>query len=210
MEENRNTSTYKQALRERILETAMKAFAQKGVKAVKMDDIAQALGISKRTLYELYDNKEVLLYEGVEKFKRLREQQLRQTFEESATVMDVVLQIYRQKITELKSTSPQFYADINRYPRVMEFLEKDKKVSLSMFQEFLKRGVRENFFREDLDYDLVVQMFSALTQYVMSTQLYREYTLRHIFNNLVFVTLRGICTKKGIEILDRSLGNESE
>lgn len=209
MDENRNTSTYKQALRERILETAMKAFAQKGVKAVKMDDIAQGLGISKRTLYELYDNKEVLLYEGVEKFKRLREQQLRQTFEESATVMDVVLQIYRLKITELKSTSPQFYADINRYPRVMEFLEKDKKVSLAMFMEFLKRGVGEGFFREDLDYELVVQMFSALTQYVMSAQLYRAYTLRHIFNNLVFVTLRGICTTKGIEILDRSLGNES-
>ena len=65
MQENRQISSYRQALKERILKTAMELFATHGVKAVKMDDIAASLGISKRTLYEIYENKEVLLLAGV-------------------------------------------------------------------------------------------------------------------------------------------------
>ena len=57
-----NVSTqYRKELRERIPDVAITFFQQKGIKAVKMDDIATILQISKRTLYEIYDNKEDLL-----------------------------------------------------------------------------------------------------------------------------------------------------
>ena len=52
-------------LRQLILETAMSEFKAKGIKRVRMDDIAHQLGISKRTLYEVFSNKEQLLLEGV-------------------------------------------------------------------------------------------------------------------------------------------------
>ena len=57
MSETKNISAYRQSLRDRILEVAMQAFREKGIKAVKMDDIAASLTISKRTLYEVYENK---------------------------------------------------------------------------------------------------------------------------------------------------------
>lgn len=57
MQEKKNISTYREALKDKILETAMVAFAEKGIRAVKMDDIANSLSISKRTLYEIYGNK---------------------------------------------------------------------------------------------------------------------------------------------------------
>ena len=53
MAESSKITAYKQRLRDRIVDTAMTAFAAQGIRAVKMDDIAQQLGISKRTLYEL-------------------------------------------------------------------------------------------------------------------------------------------------------------
>ena len=55
---------YKMELRNRILKAAMTEFLHKGVKSVKMDDIANTLAISKRTLYEIYSNKEELLLEA--------------------------------------------------------------------------------------------------------------------------------------------------
>ena len=64
MQSSKSESSYRNALRGRILDVAMHAFATKGIRAVKMDDIAQSLTISKRTLYELYDNKEKLLLEA--------------------------------------------------------------------------------------------------------------------------------------------------
>ena len=56
---------YKLELLNRILKAAMTEFLHKGVKSVKMDDIANTLAISKRTLYEIYSNKEELLLEAV-------------------------------------------------------------------------------------------------------------------------------------------------
>ena len=54
-----NTPTeYRRQLRKRILEVASLEFRSKGIRSVKMDDIANSLSISKRTLYEIYENKE--------------------------------------------------------------------------------------------------------------------------------------------------------
>ena len=52
-------------MKDKILDTANSLFNERGVKAVKMDDISNSLSISKRTLYEIYDNKEDLLFECV-------------------------------------------------------------------------------------------------------------------------------------------------
>jgi hypothetical protein len=91
---------------------------------------------------------------------------------------------------------------LEKYPRVLGFLEKDRKERHQQFVDFLLRGVSEGYFRADLDYELVSQLFSSMTHHVISAQLFSEHSLEHIFHNLVFVTLRGICTQKGIEILD--------
>ena len=54
---------YRKEIKEKILQLATTMFFQHGIRKVKMDDIANYLKISKRTLYELYQNKEDLLYE---------------------------------------------------------------------------------------------------------------------------------------------------
>ena len=65
MHKESSQTCYKLELRNRILKAAMTEFLHKGVKSVKMDDIANTLAISKRTLYEIYSNKEELLLEAV-------------------------------------------------------------------------------------------------------------------------------------------------
>ena len=50
-------------LRKRIIETAMGLFSKQGIRSVTMDDIAATFGISKRTLYEVFADKESLLIE---------------------------------------------------------------------------------------------------------------------------------------------------
>ena len=57
-----NTAENKKA----IIMTALRLFLKKGIRAVRMDDIANEMGISKRTLYELFENKEELLLSGNE------------------------------------------------------------------------------------------------------------------------------------------------
>lgn len=203
MKEPRQQTPYMIGLRDRILTAAMTAFAKNGIKAVKMDDVAKMLGISKRTLYEVYENKEVLLYEGVKKFKQLRQEQLAQLASESSNVIDMIIRVYRIKVEEFHQVSPEFYADIRKYQMVTDFLQADSQQAHDRFVGFLQRGVDEGCFRSDVDMNLVSVMFTAVTEHIMQHQLYYELSMEQIFHNFVFVTLRGICTEKGVALLNR-------
>lgn len=205
MEDNRTLTTYRQTLRDKILVTAMEAFVRYGVRAVKMDDIARQLGISKRTLYELFQNKEIVLFECVKRFKTLREHELMQHLGELGNVMDIILYIYKVKVDEFGRVNPAFYADIEKYPLVKNYLDDDKQKGIARFLAFIQRGVREGYFQSTLDYSLVGSIFDTVMQHVVDKQIYRHYSIREIFENIIFVQLRGISTPKGVAALDNLL-----
>ena len=67
-------------------------FAEQGIKSIRMDDIAQSLGVSKRTLYEMFEDKEELLYLSIRHMQSRRmakvEQKLRENTESLAQLFD--------------------------------------------------------------------------------------------------------------------------
>ncbi len=205
MQEIKVLSPYRQALRDRILDTAIRLFIQHGVRSVKMDDVARELTISKRTLYEIYDNKEQVLFESIRKYRLRRRQELENTVRESANVMDIILYIYREKIKEFQLVNPLFYSDLGRYPKILESFQQDHQEQQQQFMAFMERGVSEGYFRKDLDYELIGRIFDALGRYMMENELYRSYSMKELFRNMIFVSLRGFCTKKGVDTLDTFL-----
>lgn len=208
MKEIKPKTPYMLALRERILDSAMHAFATKGIKAVKMDDIAQSLSISKRTLYEIYDNKEILLFEGVKKYSLLKWEEVKALYQRSSNVMDVILGVYRMKVEEFRITCPEFYSDLAKYPSVMEYLHNDRERSRDMFMGFMKRGVEEGYFRNDVRLDLIAVLFAAVMDHVMKLQLYKTCSIEELFHNMLFVTMRGFCTQEGVKLLDKYIDVE--
>ncbi len=202
MRQSRIKTIVATALRDRILDTAMNAFITRGIKAVKMDDIAKLLGISKRTLYENYENKEVLLFEGVKKFRAISESRLTEVYHSTTDVIDILLKIYRMKVEESKNVCPEFYSDLAKYPSVEEYLSKDRKQSADNFVAFLQRGIEEGYFRNDLNLKLVSSAFSSMMQHIVRDELYKIYTIEEIFHNIVFVSFRGFSTLEGIKRLD--------
>lgn len=208
MQEIKNISIYKQSLKDKILETSMRMFQEKGIRAVKMDDIANKLSISKRTLYEIYDDKERLLFEGVKRFHNIRQEQLRKVSIDSDNVMDVILYAYKQHVESFRHTNPMFYSDMEKYPKILKFFEQENENSHVQFVDFLRRGVNEGFFRDDVNYDIVACMFDALGKFVMSKSLYHRYSMEDLMSNIIFVSLRGFCTQRGADVLDLFLKNK--
>ena len=207
MQEAKNLSRYREVLRGKILDVAMKRFAAQGIKAVRMDDIASELNISKRTLYEIYENKETLLYEGIKVYKARREEAFQRLQVECENVMDIMLKIYHVKVDEFKLICSQFYSDLVKYPRVVELLQETKKDQRQRSLDFMQRGVREGYFRSDIDLSLVASMFESVAQFIVTNQIYKNYSIEVIFRSIVFVSLRGICTRKGIDVLDTFINN---
>ena len=89
METLRRKRNDKKKLKEQIVETAMEAFTKLGIRCVRMDDIALSLSISKRTLYELFRDKENLLLEGL----RMQQQQMNEAMIEVTTRTENVLEV---------------------------------------------------------------------------------------------------------------------
>lgn len=198
------TTAYKQALKGRILETAMKLFVEQGVKAVKMDDVAQALTISKRTLYELYKDKEELLYQGILQFNEKHRNSMLAFIDEAPTVMDIIIETHQRRVVKASSINPLFYEDIQKYPRVVALLEKERDGARKQFMGFMRRGVREGYFRDDVDYRLIGELYNAINTCIRTQHLLNNYTMQELFSNLMVVPLRGFCTAKGLEVIENS------
>lgn len=203
MQETKDISPYKQGLRDKIITSAMMAFAKKGIRQVKMDDVASELGISKRTLYEIFDKKEDLLYDGVKYYLGERRNQMQQKAQDCNNVMEIILLAYKLKVEEVRQTNPLFYSDLVKYPKVARYLGQQNQQMLTNMTKFIERGIEEGYFRKEVKSELVARLFDALGKYVMEQQLYFNYTIEEIFMNLIFVSLRGICTKKGVEAIDK-------
>lgn len=202
MQETRKISQYKKNLRDKILEAAMRAFAQRGIRAVKMDDVASELSISKRTVYEIFNNKESLLFEGMKKYYAERQALAREETSQCENVMEIMVAIYRMKVEEFRQTNPLFFVDLVKYSKVSRFLNQQNQQMRKDLLKFMERGIYEGYFREDINYELAGRLFDALGKYVMVNQLYRQYSIEEIFQNLIFVSMRGLCTDKGVKALD--------
>lgn len=197
---------YKLELRNRILKAAITEFLHKGVKSVKMDDIANTLAISKRTLYEIYSNKEELLLEAV----RIHEQEfndhmLQYSLDKNHNVMDIIIEFYKKKLLSIADVSPLFLVELRKYKQVVEYLERMNAERHNNALLFFRRGVKEGFFRSDLNFDIILKTSSASANYAMETQMYKNYSITAIMHNTIFLYLRGICTTKGIKVLDAAI-----
>ena len=202
MQEKKTITAYKNGLRGVILKTAMQAFVEKGIRAVKMDDIAESLAISKRTMYELYATKEELLYQGVKAARESRKEKLME-IAKGKDLMEILLKVYHIRVEEANATNPLFYDDLVKYPRVLRYLSREKKNSRESMIQFFERGVQEGYFRDDINYELAALLFDALGRYIQEERLYNKYSIKEIFRGMPLVLLRGLCTAKGIEKLQK-------
>lgn len=132
-----STTIYRQNLHEAILNTATSEFMNKGIKAVKMDDIANLLGISKRTLYEIFSNKEELLLESVRMCEKEFSDHM-SAFENDPdnNVIDIIIEFYNKQIQWLSNINFLYFSDIRKYRRMREYLdskEQERKNSKMLF-----------------------------------------------------------------------------
>lgn len=179
-------TAYRIELRERILTIAMKEFHQRGLRAVKMDDIAKKLGISKRTLYEIFADKETLLFECVKYCcEKEHEEIMARKADTRVDIMDQLIDYTRIRISYMTDASPTFFSELRRYGRVVDYLQKD------------------GYIRSDIDMELLGKIFDLTVSAIMQAELYKQFDIHRIFQNFLFVWVRGISTEKGIKKIDR-------
>ena len=132
-----STAHGRQLLKEKICLTALRLFHKRGIRQVKMDDIATTLSVSKRTLYEIYTNKMELLAEVLELQNRMNHDRLKRELKPEANTMDVLILVLKISVEELNKISVEFLEDLHRYPEALQKLEELEKRSDEENRRFL-------------------------------------------------------------------------
>ena len=195
---------YRKELKSRIIDYAMGEFYKRGVRAVKMDEISQGLHVSKRTVYEIFGDKEELLLAGLKiKNLEMREKLEAYSCNGAYNVVDIIGYFYKLQMEVNSMVGVAFYEEIHRMPRVIEFFNQEHEREFADRVKFLKAGVEEGLFRQDIDYSLTMELLSASMSEIMHNQLYKKYSMQEMFDNYFLVIIRGFCTERGVALLNK-------
>lgn len=194
-------------VKEHVVLAAAKAFAEKGVKTVRMDDIAADLSISKRTLYELVRDKEDLLLDVMKLHRMEMQQFMTQVASKAENVLEVLLKFYQRSAQEFEKTNRKFFEDMEKYPKVRKYIEESRKENLDAAMEFYQKGVKQGIFRKDVNYDIVRAMVCGQMDVLIHSDLCKSYSLAEIYETVVIMHMRGISTEKGLKIVEDFLLN---
>ena len=193
-------------VKQRIIEEATELFGRSGVRSITMDDLARHLGISKRTIYENFKDKEELLIACIDAFHYERQIHTDKVFLESDNVADALLMLFQMSAGKQAQRHFNMMNDIRKYyPQVfkehLSHFHHDKHMKMELM---IQRGIHEGIFRDDLNVNIIAHFFSEqIDDIVHNDRDLDKYSLADCFENVVITFLRGVCTLKGIEIIDR-------
>lgn len=196
------TAIEQEKKRGKVVKSAMKLFRQKGIKDVTMDDIAHSLTMSKRTLYELFEDKESLLLYCIKTEGLWQRDRLRECVKNAANVLEPVLYDFSIKMEGLSEMAPSFFSDLHKYPKLVTYMAEMRKEQRVMAVEYLSKGVEQGLFRSDVNFEIIYTIISTQFDIIISSDEFRKYTPFELFNNFVLNYFRGCATPKGVQIMD--------
>ncbi|WP_422858402.1 TetR/AcrR family transcriptional regulator [Flagellimonas sp. S174] len=201
-------------MREKILHKATELFLNLGFKSVTMDDLANEMGISKKTIYTHFENKTKLVEEttmdlfwfisnGIDEIVALKKNPIKELYE-----------IKRFAMNHLKGekSSPQYQLQ-KYYPRLHHSLKKKQfEVMQDCVLDNIKRGVEMGIYRDNLNVEFVARIYFSGAISIKDNDLFPMtiFSNSQLEDDFLEYHLRGVVTPKGRKILNSIINSNQE
>lgn len=200
-------------LKERIIQTSTELFFENGIKRVTMDIIAETLGISKRTLYEVFKDKNDLVNECFTFILKQNEEKSKEIRKIATNTLEEMLMFYMSGMANLRKCNTNYISDLRKYhPSVFERVRKHRE---HIFKEevviALDKGMLEGLVRPDINSEIIAIMIKEQL-YTIETEIpeLRKFNLTEIYETLFMSFARGIATPKGLKVIDSLIEKNSK
>lgn len=190
----------------KVLLGASNLFLKFGFKSITMDDVARELGISKKTLYQHFADKNELVDQAIEahlseekeactNLSREHENPIDLMLSISETLSDRKKQINQSIIFDLKKYFKPCWDKLNRFR--VEFIYNE-------ILKNIKSGKSSGWYREDVNEELVAKFYIHLVDLLINpdNNLEDKFNLKELQSEMMKYHLRGICTEKGLKYLN--------
>ncbi|MCL2561539.1 MAG: TetR/AcrR family transcriptional regulator [Rikenellaceae bacterium] len=201
------------SIRERIVVHTTGMFGRAGVKSVRMDDIAAEMGISKRTIYEIFGDREMLIAESMNYFHA----QIHAKSEELARAADNIIDEYLRMLDVWDGQADAAYnimVDVRKYyPAIYDRFMRERACDIeARTREKFRRGIEEGYLLERINIDLSISIIMYSLYGVMNRSFIMPANVseREAFKHIVSHFIRGIATQKGVAMIDEYYEKKNE
>lgn len=201
-------------MKEEIIIKAMEMFLTYGFKSITMDDLANEMGISKKTIYSNFSNKGQLVEEGAMYiFDRISEG-IQEILSRNLNPIEELYDIKKFVMQFLKheKTAPEFQLH-KYYPHVHAMLEKKQfEVMQDCVADNVRRGIALGIYRANLNVDFVSRIYFACGRVIKDQRLFplEKFPMARLMDDYLEYHLRGIVTPEGRKILNTIINSNHE
>ena len=197
-------------IKDKILTEAELLFMRYGFKSITMDDVARELGVSKKTLYQFFSDKNDLVNQCVEHYLETMNTMCCSVVEnKELDAISVMLQISEQMNAMIRQINPSSMFDLKKYFKpAWDKLEADRRSFIKrVIQDNILLGVKKGLYRKDLNADTVSRIYIYLVGFLTNPDNYDQegMDIKEMHLEIVKYHLRSISTAKGHELLDEKL-----
>lgn len=191
----------------KILIGAKELFFKHGVKRVTMDDIARHIGMSKKTLYHIFNNKEDIIRTLLTHNLEQNKQQFESISNKSNNSIQEIIMLMEHLAQMFSKINPHVFYDLQKYHLEIWKLFKEFKEDF-LFQKIvmnLERGIEEGLYRPDINKVILARMRIEQTEMALNPMLFlpEEYKIGEIQVALLDHFLHGIATLKGHKLINK-------
>lgn len=196
-------------MKNQILHKATEMFLTLGFKSVTMDDIAAEMGISKKTIYQHFSNKDSLVKAVTTTLFENISCGIDQIILADKNPMEELFAIKEFVMKNLKdeNTSP-IYQLQKYYPKIHKslMLKQFDKMGTCVIEN-LEKGISLGIFRKEINKEYISRFYFAGMTSIKDVELFNPdvFSLKELQTGYLEYHLRGICTQKGITELETIL-----
>lgn len=194
------TSTKLMDVRTKIMLSALELFRQYGFKSVTMDDVAHRAGISKKTLYQHFDNKNSIVSETMAWYKNEVRCQCDAILSASANAVEAFVKIKVQLDNMYREVNPMALFELQRhYPDGYQQFRLNMEKDVAAVKANLEQGVQEGNYRAEINTEILARfhMESVLMIMMPNMMVKDRYDLYTVNQEILEHYMYGILTPKG-------------
>ncbi|MBQ0767721.1 MAG: TetR/AcrR family transcriptional regulator [Bizionia sp.] len=189
-----------------IIIKSTELFLSLGFKSVTMDDIATELGISKKTIYQHFDNKTKLVEAVTWSIFENISVGIEAIIKEDKNPIEEIYHIKRFVLEHLKDekSSPQHQLQ-KYYPKIFEAIKSEQSCVMNdCLKSNLEKGIALNLYRDTIDIDFISKMYFNSMMAIKDKDVFplKKFSMNMLMEHFIEYHLRGICTTLGIETLE--------
>lgn len=201
-------------MKERILVEAERLFWKFGVRSVTMEEIAKQLGISKKTIYQHFSDKEQILYQVIQQKTSRNQSEMECMVIDTANPIEEILSVLNMMQKNADQVSPNLLMDIKRYyPQAFSLFRqyKEEQIMRSILEN-IQKGIVEKLYRADINPTILARLRVEQIELAFNHDLFPsdQYSMHEVQAELIHHFVRGMLTEKGFEVYNQYVNKGKE